>query len=104
MRLASAARDAARAQARLARRGLTDATRYFLAFGLDDAIAPARVIARVAHHTPHYDVAALRSRRQVIACNGFHHTYHAGAWLYDGLHEGAIRSGRVVADLIGPAG
>ena len=84
--------------------GLTGATRYFLAFGLDDAIAPERVVARVAHHTPHYDVAALRSRRQVIACNGFHHTYHAGAWLYDGLHEGAIRSGRAVADLIGPAG
>lgn len=82
---------------------ITGATRFFLAFGLDDIIDPGSVIARVSHHTPRYAVEGLRWRGPVIAANGLNHTYHAGAWLYDGLHEGAIRSGKAVADLIGAA-
>jgi hypothetical protein len=29
--------------------------------------------------------------------------YQGGAYLYDGLHEGAVRSAKAVADKIGPA-
>jgi uncharacterized protein len=35
-----------------------------------------------------------------IATNGDYHTYHVGAYLGDGLHEGAITSAIRVADSI----
>ena len=53
--------------------------------------------------TPAYDVASLTHRPEIIAANGLRHTCHAGAYLYDGLHEGAVRSAKAVADKIGPA-
>jgi predicted NAD/FAD-binding protein len=36
----------------------------------------------------------------VVATNGENHTYYAGAYLGDGLHEGAITSAFRVAQLL----
>ncbi len=47
-----------------------------------------------------YTVAAFKYRQHVIDDNGENYTYHAGAYLYDGLHEGAIVAGKKAADLI----
>lgn len=74
---------------------------YSLAFQLDQQIAPDRIIHRQFHHTPLYTVDAFRHRAEIIATNGENHTYYAGAYLGDGLHEGAITSAIAVADRIG---
>jgi uncharacterized protein len=52
------------------------------------------------HHTPLYTVAAFRDRQEIIRTNGEYNTYHVGAYLGDGLHEGAITSAIRVAELI----
>jgi uncharacterized protein len=50
-----------------------------------------------------YTTESLRYRDEVVTTNGENHTYHAGAYLGDGLHEGAIASAFRVAQLIGSA-
>jgi predicted NAD/FAD-binding protein len=48
-----------------------------------------------------YTVEAFRYRHKVIEENGKNNTYHVGAYLGDGLHEGAVVSAKRVAQLIG---
>ena len=67
-----------------------------------EAIRPhtKKVIDVQQHTSPAYNVDAIRYRQEVIATNGENNTYHAGAYLYDGLHEGAVTSGFVVSALL----
>jgi uncharacterized protein len=74
---------------------------YFLSFQLEELIAPEQIIHTQAHHTPMYTTKSFRYRDEVVATNGENHTYHAGAYLGDGLHGGAITSAVRVAKLIG---
>ena len=74
---------------------------YSLAFGLDEEIDPAHVLARVEHHTPFYSKEAAQTRPAVLANNGQRHTFVAGAWLGNGLHEAALESALVVAGKLG---
>jgi uncharacterized protein len=76
-------------------------THLGLAFGMDDELDPAHILHIQPHHTPDYTVDALQWRDEVRKTNGHRRTYHAGAWLGDGLHEGAVASGARVADLLG---
>lgn len=80
--------------------GISSPVQYSLAFNLESLINPEHVLHIQQHHTPLYTVDAFRYRPEVIATNGEHHTYHVGAYLGDGLHEGAITSAIKVADLI----
>ena len=77
---------------------------YGLALGLDAEIDPARVLLRQPHHTAAFTVEALAHREEVRASNGQRHTWHVGAWLGDGLHEGAARSALAVATALGGRG
>ena len=81
--------------------GISSPVQYSLAFNLESLIAPDRILHVQQHHTPLYTVAAFRHRQEIIATNGEHHTYHVGAYLGDGLHEGAITSAMRVAESIG---
>ncbi|MEG3839507.1 FAD-dependent oxidoreductase [Microcoleus sp. herbarium14] len=81
--------------------GISSAREYSLAFHLDELIAKKQIIHIQQHHTPLYTVESFRYRNEVIATNGENNTYHAGAYLGDGLHEGAITSALRVAQLIG---
>jgi uncharacterized protein len=74
---------------------------YFLSFQLEELIAPERIIHTQEHDTPFYTTASFRYRDEVVATNGENHTYHAGAYLGDGLHGGAISAAMRVAQLIG---
>ncbi|MEE3716786.1 FAD-dependent oxidoreductase [Tumidithrix elongata RA019] len=74
---------------------------YFLSFQLEDLIAKDCIIHTQKHHTPLFSTESFRYRDEVVATNGENHTYHAGAYLGDGLHEGAIASAFRVAQLIG---
>ncbi len=77
------------------------AVNYGLALGLDAEIDPARVLLRQPHHTAAFTVAALAHREEVQASNGQRRTWHVGAWLGDGLHEGAACSALAVAAALG---
>jgi predicted NAD/FAD-binding protein len=74
---------------------------YQLAYNLDEEIDPERVLHVQRHTTPRYTVAAFRHRDEVIASNGENRTFHAGAYLGNGLHEGAVRSASAVSELLG---
>ena len=76
---------------------------YGLAHLLDGEIAVRHVLARVDHEVPRYTVDAVRWRDEVVAHQGEHDTWFAGAWLGDGLHEGAVRSASDVAEALGGA-
>jgi uncharacterized protein len=81
--------------------GISSPIAYNLAFNLDDLIAEDKILHTQEHHTPFYTVEAFKHRDEVVQTNGEHNTYHAGAYLGDGLHEGAVTSAMRVADLIG---
>ncbi len=72
---------------------------YFLAYNLEDMIAPEKIIDRQQHHTPWYTARATAHIGDIKAMNGDNRTYHAGAYLYNGLHEGAIQSALAIRDL-----
>jgi uncharacterized protein len=74
---------------------------HFLSFQLEELIARDRIIHIQEHHTPLYTTESFQYRDEVVATNGENNTYHAGAYLGDGLHEGAISSAFRVAQLIG---
>lgn len=81
--------------------GITSPQQYFLAFQLDELIAPDRIIHSQEHHTPLYTNDSFKYRDEIVDTNGEYNTYHAGAYLGNGLHEGAIGSAFQVARLIG---
>lgn len=83
--------------------GLPAEPAYYLAFNLEHQIAPEKIIHVQPHHTPLYTLDAFRYVDEVRATNGENHTYHVGAYLGDGLHEGAATSAMQVARAIGPA-
>lgn len=78
-----------------------DGPQYGLAFGMDEEIRPETVLHRQPHHTPDYTVEAYRWCSEIRATNGERHTLHAGAWLGNGLQEGAICSALAVSDRLG---
>jgi predicted NAD/FAD-binding protein len=83
--------------------GLPAEPAYYLAFNLNNQIEADKIIHGQPHHTPFYTLEAFRYVDEVRATNGENHTYHVGAYLGDGLHEGAVTSAMQVARAIGPA-
>ncbi len=74
---------------------------YHFAYNLGAEIDPSAILHVQRHRTPLYTVASLASRPEIIAANGENHTYYAGAWLGEGLHEGAVVSALEVARRLG---
>jgi predicted NAD/FAD-binding protein len=74
---------------------------YGLAFQLGDEIAAEHRIWVQLHRVPRYTVAAVRQVDAVLAHNGADRTWHVGAWLGDGLQEGAVRTALDVAAALG---
>lgn len=77
------------------------AKNYFLSFQLEEIIAKDKIVHVQKHHTPLYTTESFRYRDEIVDTNGENSTYHVGAYLGDGLHEGAITSAMKVADMIG---
>lgn len=78
----------------------TTSSQYGLAFNLESLINPDKIIQTFLHHTPLYTVDAFRYRNEIFTINGQNNTYFVGAYLGDGLHEGAITSAIRVANLV----
>jgi predicted NAD/FAD-binding protein len=82
--------------------GLSDQdTAYQMAYNLTERIDSKKIVHTQDHNTPLYTVEAIRYRHEVAGTNGENHTYHAGAYLGNGLHEGAISSAVAVSKLLG---
>ena len=73
---------------------------YFMAYNVSDRIDPKKILNIQRHTTPFYSVDALRYRHEIRETNGQHHTYHVGAYLGNGLHEGAVNSALEVYGLL----
>jgi predicted NAD/FAD-binding protein len=74
---------------------------YGLAFDLDSEIDPSKVLHRQSHDVAAYTGHALATRTEVAELNGRNHTWFVGAFLGDGLHEGAVRSALNVSARLG---
>lgn len=74
--------------------------KYFLAYNMEDRVDSEKIIDRQRHHTPLYTAPAAACVDEIKASNGFNNTFHAGAYLYNGLHEGAIESALAVRELL----
>lgn len=81
--------------------GISSPQHHFLSFQLEELIAKDRIVHIQEHHTPLYTTKSFQYRDEIVVTNGENNTYHAGAYLGDGLHEGAITSALKVAQLIG---
>lgn len=74
-------------------------TDYFLAYNMEDRIDPRTILHKQRHHTPFYSAESDELTDEIRSGNGSNHTYHSGAYLYSGLHEGAIQSALAVKSL-----
>ncbi len=81
--------------------GIPQKTPFYLAYNLQDRINVNSIVTEITHATPNYTAAAIRYRKDVLKNNGLYNTLYAGAWLSDGLHEGAVVSAQNVAKIIG---
>ncbi len=80
--------------------GIAAPPKYSLAFNLDCEIDPEEIVHVQKHDTLLYTVPSFHYRNEIVQANGKNNTYHTGAYLADGLHEGAITSAIRVAQLI----
>lgn len=74
---------------------------YNLAFNMEDCIDPDKILHIQEHFTPFYTQQAMQYRPEVEAANGENHTFFAGAWMGNGLHEGAVTAALAVSGLLG---
>ena len=74
---------------------------FSLAYHMEKHLDPAKIIDRQQHVSPAYTVESIRYRQEIKDSNGENNTYHAGAYLFEGLHEGAVTSGFVISALLG---
>lgn len=74
---------------------------YSFSSCMEDQIEPDRILHQQDHVTPIYHVDASVYRQQIREANGLSNTYYVGAYLIDGLQEGAITSALDVARLLG---
>ncbi|BCG64540.1 MAG: hypothetical protein methR_P2324 [Methyloprofundus sp.] len=82
--------------------GITSQTdiHFSLAYNLEQQVDANKIIDVQQHTTPSYNIETIRYRQEVLQTNGENNTYHAGAYLFDGLHEGAISSAFIVSELL----
>jgi predicted NAD/FAD-binding protein len=83
--------------------GLSDARapHYSLAFDLEHELEPGTILHRQPHDVARYTERALAPREDLRRRQGARHTWFAGAFLGDGLHEGAVRSAMAIAERLG---
>jgi len=74
---------------------------YGMAYNLEDRIDRGAVLQAQEHTVPCLTVDALRYRHEVTDENGSNQTFYAGAWLGDGLHEGATVSALAISHRLG---
>lgn len=80
---------------------LPESPGFAFAYGLDDRIDLGQVLDRQVHVVPAYSGEAFATRDAIQRTQGQQHCYYVGAWLGNGLHEGAVSSAVDVAVKLG---
>ena len=81
--------------------GLDPKRPYAFAYNLDHLIQESQILHTASHIVPTYTVPATRTLNAIRAINGDNHTYFAGAYLGNGLHEGAVSSAHHLSRKLG---
>ena len=79
---------------------------YFVTINRPEAIAPEKVLRRIAYEHPLFSLGAVRAQAELPALNlaarGTTGTYFAGAWQRYGFHEdGLLSAYHLSAQLLG---
>jgi len=64
----------------------------------EDAIDPARVLARLTYHHPVYTHAGTAAQERWTEISGVHRTHYCGAYWGNGFHEDGVRSATAVVE------
>lgn len=81
--------------------GLPRKTPYAFAYNLDHLIQKDKILHEASHTVPNYTVPATKTLEAINALNGQNKTYFAGAYLGNGLHEGAVTSAHKLSKMLG---
>jgi predicted NAD/FAD-binding protein len=86
--------------------GVSNRENYFVTINRPEAIAPGKVLRRIAYEHPLFSLGAVRAQAELPALNaaarGTTETYFAGAWQRYGFHEdGLLSAHRLSAQLLG---
>lgn len=79
---------------------LNMSTPYFMGYNIEKLISSKKILHRQVHTNPFYTVEAMKYRKEIKRTNGENNTFYVGAYLYDGLHEGAAISATEVAKIL----
>lgn len=74
---------------------------YSFAYNLDDMIPKEAILNEVKHTVPFYSQNHDSKIKLIESINGLNRTFYAGAYLGNGLHEGAAESAMSVAFKLG---
>ncbi len=74
---------------------------YSFAYNLDEAISKGSILNEAKHTVPLYSKNHDSKIKQIETINGHNRTYYTGAYLGNGLHEGAAESAMRVAFKLG---
>lgn len=80
---------------------LNTKTPYSFAYNLDEVIAKDSIIHQANHNVPLYGKNHDTKIKEIKALNGQNRTFYVGAYLENGLHEGAVASAMEVALKLG---
>lgn len=80
--------------------GLATSTPLLVTLNRDEAIAPAKVLARFRYAHPRYQLGATAAQRRLAARNGARRTFFCGAWTGHGFHEDGVASAHAVAEAL----
>ena len=86
--------------------GVSDRENYFVTINRPEAIAPEKVVRRIAYEHPLFSLGAVRAQADIPALNASAahstRTYFAGAWQRYGFHEdGLLSAARLSEQLLG---
>lgn len=81
--------------------GIRSNRQYSFGAQLEDWIDASDILDIQHHLTPLYELNATAQREEIRGISGENNTYYAGAYLYDGLHEGAVMSALDVSEKLG---
>lgn len=81
--------------------GLDRKVPYSFAYNMDALIPERRRLHTANHIVPTYSVRAADTRAEIQSLNGRNNTFFVGAYLGNGLHEGAATSALTVSKTLG---
>ena len=74
---------------------------FSFSYQMEQKINLSHILDQQNHIVPVYNIRSWNTRKQIHQLNGYRNTYYVGAYLGNGLHEGAVTSALAVSKLLG---